>query len=91
MPTIVLRAPPDFQTLRRPCLQFFSFYLSLGTSGYILLSSFVEDQVIHSLDLVELASKPLLSGSVIQVVEFRISLKISIIIQEPKFYYILDI
>ena len=30
--------------------------------GYILLSSFVEDQVIESLDLVELVSKPLLSG-----------------------------
>ena len=31
-------------------------------SGYILLSSFVEDQVLHSLDLVGLPSKPLLSG-----------------------------
>ena len=65
------------QCLKNPqettlCLQLFSLYLSLGTSGYILLSSFVEDQVIHSLDLVELASKPLLSGSVIQVVEFEV-------------------
>ena len=51
---------------------FFSFYFFLGISGYILLSSFVENQVIHSLDLVELASKPLLSGSVIQVVEFEV-------------------
>ena len=56
-------------------LTIFSFYFFLGTSGYILLSSFVEDQVIHSLDLVELASKPLLSGSVIQVVEYQICLK----------------
>ena len=63
---------------------FFSFYLFSDTSGYILLSSFAEDQVIHSLDLVELASKPLLSGSLIQVVEFQI-------IQEPDSFYILDI